>query len=258
MFVVHVGWYAVNSNTTKLFIRNSYGQGKNWALSAGANMVTEDGFALYNWTDYPTRPLLFVGNDGSATINNLSGGTLTLQKNSTHVPALIFQGAVSGSNIEAGDDYLTTYVGGSRRLTILSNGNVGIGTDDLVNFNLATANYKLAVAGKFIAEEVRVKLKSTWPDYVFKPSYKLLSIAEVKAYIDQNQHLPGMPSAQEVAQDGLNLGEVNKLLVQKVEELTLYLIEKDKEVREQKEALSRQEDRLSRLEEQLNKLHRVK
>ena len=124
---LQLGGSAVNSNTTKLFIRNSYGQGKNWALSAGANMVTEDGFALYNWTDYPTRPLLFVGNDGSATINNLSGGTLTLQKNSTHVPALIFQGAVSGSNIEAGDDYLTTYVGGSRRLTILSNGNVGIG-----------------------------------------------------------------------------------------------------------------------------------
>ncbi|MBB6499792.1 hypothetical protein [Pedobacter cryoconitis] len=254
---LQVGGSAVNSNTTKLFIRNNYGEGKNWALSAGANMITEHGFALYNWTDFPTRPLLFIGNDGSAIINNISGGTLTLQKNSTHIPALIFQGVTSATSIEAGDDYLTTYLGGSRRLTILSNGNVGIGTDDQVNFNLATANYKLAVAGKFIAEEVNVKLKSTWPDYVFKPSYNLLPIAEVKSYIDQNQHLPGMPSAQDVGQNGLNLGEMNRLLVQKVEELTLYLIAKDKEVREQQEALSRQEDRLGKLEEQLNKLYLV-
>ena len=86
----------------------------------------------------------------------------------------------------------------------------------------------LAVAGSAVATSFTVKTVANWPDYVFKPEYQLPSLQEVKSYIDQNHHLPEMPSATEVAQDGLNLGEVNKLLAKKVEELTLYLIEQQK------------------------------
>lgn len=101
-------------------------------------------------------------------------------------------------------------------------GNVGIGTTD-------SKGYKLAVNGSVIATSVTVKLYPNWPDYVFKKDYRLPSLTEVKTYIDKNQHLPEIPSAAEIAKDGLNLGDMNKLLMKKVEELTLYLIEKDNE-----------------------------
>ena len=96
-----------------------------------------------------------------------------------------------------------------------------------------TGNNKLAVGGGVIAESVTVKLQANWPDYVFEKNYQLPSLTDVKTYVDQNHHLPEIPSEQEVAKNGVNLGEMNKLLLKKVEELTLYLIEKDKEVKAQ-------------------------
>jgi len=77
------------------------------------------------------------------------------------------------------------------------------------------------------AKQVYVQLTG-WPDYVFKKDYKLMPLQEVKSYIDQNHHLPDMPTASDVEKDGLNLGDMNKLLTKKMEELTLYLIEQEK------------------------------
>ncbi len=102
-------------------------------------------------------------------------------------------------------------------------GNVGIGVTD-------TKGYKLAVGGSMIAEKIKVKLKTAWPDYVFAPEYTLPSLQEVEAHIKQYQHLPDMPSAKEVAAEGIDLGEMNRKLLQKVEELTLYIIDLKKEV----------------------------
>ncbi|QJD95748.1 hypothetical protein HH214_07630 [Mucilaginibacter robiniae] len=118
-------------------------------------------------------------------------------------------------------------------------GSVGIGT--------ANPDAKLAVNGTIHSKEVRVDLNN-WPDYVFKSSYNLKSLAEVKSYIDQNHHLPDMPSEQEVAKEGINLGEMNKLLTKKVEELTLYLIEKDKQMDELK---INQQKKTNKLQESL-------
>jgi hypothetical protein len=117
-------------------------------------------------------------------------------------------------------------------------GNVGIGT--------TTPDTKLAVNGTIHSKEVKVDLTS-WPDYVFKPAYKLPSLLEVKNYIDENQHLPDMPSETEVAKNGINLGEMNKILVKKVEELTLYQIE-------QQEKGKQQDARIVTLEKALSKL----
>jgi len=127
-------------------------------------------------------------------------------------------------------------------------GNVGIGTVDNASWKLATSTYKLAVNGSAIATSMVVKLQANWPDYVFRSDYRLPSLAEVKAYVDQNHHLPDMPSEQEVADNGLNLGEINKQLTKKVEELTLYLIEQNKQLAEQKkvnQSLQEQIDKLS-------------
>jgi hypothetical protein len=109
----------------------------------------------------------------------------------------------------------------SEALRITSNGSVGIGTID-------TKGYKLAVAGSAIATSVTVKLQGEWGDYVFKPTYKLPSLEDVKSYIDRNQHLPEMPCAAEVQKQGINLGEIVRLQMKKIEELTLYLIEQQK------------------------------
>lgn len=88
----------------------------------------------------------------------------------------------------------------------------------------------LAVNGKILATEVEVALKSSWPDYVFDEDYKLSPLSEVEKFIKENGHLPGIPSAQEVKDNGLSLGEMNKNLMEKVEELTLYVIQLQKEV----------------------------
>lgn len=145
----------------------------------------------------------------------------------------------------------------SSKILILDNsGNVGIGT-----VKNATG-YKLSVNGSAIATSMTVQLYGSWPDYVFKTDYHLPSLQEVKAYIDQYQHLPDMPSETEVAKNGINLGEMNNLLTKKVEELTLYLIEQKEEMekqnKQQQEKISSQEERISKLEQSLEQLLKVK
>ncbi len=106
---------------------------------------------------------------------------------------------------------------------LLVQGNVGIGTISI------PSGYKLAVDGKIICEEVKVKDSGSWPDHVLEAGYDLMPLAEVEDYIAEHQHLPDVPSAKEVAADGLSLGETQALLLQKIEELTLYVIDLKKE-----------------------------
>lgn len=140
---------------------------------------------------------------------------------------------------------------------MVSSGNVGIGTTD-------TKGYKLAVNGNVIATSMIVKLYANWPDYVFKKSYKLPSLLEVKSYIDKNQHLPEMPSETDVKQNGINLGEMNKILTKKIEEPTLYLIDQQNQSsttgadKLQQENSKQQNTRIAALEAALSKLTTTK
>jgi len=102
-----------------------------------------------------------------------------------------------------------------------TNGNVGIGTSD-------TKGYKFAVAGKVVVEEITVKLSASWPDYVFSSSYRLPSLSELERFIIVHRHLPEIASADEVGKNGVDVGAMNVLLLKKVEELTLYIIELEK------------------------------
>lgn len=108
------------------------------------------------------------------------------------------------------------------RMTIDNNGNVGIGTEN--------PDAKLSVNGLIHTKEVKVDLIG-WPDYVFEENYELLSLEETENYINKNGHLPNIPSALEVEKNGVNLGEINKKLLEKIEELTLHLIELNKEIK---------------------------
>jgi hypothetical protein len=117
---------------------------------------------------------------------------------------------------------------GNIRLDV-SGGHVAIGGVVLTGANAAA--YKLAVNGKVICEEVKVKLSSSgWPDYVFANNYQLRPLADVEKFIQQNKHLPNIPAAAEIEKNGLEVGDMQKRMMEKIEELTLYVIELQKQV----------------------------
>lgn len=115
-----------------------------------------------------------------------------------------------------------------------SNGKIYIG--DTPDYPTATGEYKLYVEGGILTEKVKVALRSTanWADYVFADDYKLKPLKEVETFIKTNNHLPGIESAQELVEKGLDLGEMQAKQMGKIEELTLYIIEQDKKIEQQK------------------------
>ncbi|MCD0473275.1 hypothetical protein LPB87_02595 [Flavobacterium sp. EDS] len=131
-------------------------------------------------------------------------------------------------------DYLLEHkfvVRGSAKIegNILTDSNIGIGTSNFVD---GADTYRLSVKGKIRAEEIKVY--NTWADYVFSKDYKLPNLKEVEKYIAENGHLPNVPSAKEVTEKGLELGEMVKIQQEKIEELTLYLIQQNKDMEELK------------------------
>ena len=109
-------------------------------------------------------------------------------------------------------------------------GNVGIGS--------TAPDAKLAVKGTVHAQEVKVDLSVPGPDYVFESDYKMPSLSELRNFISQNKHLPEVPSAKELEKDGINVGEMKMLLLKKIEELTLYMLEQQNEVNSLKAEVS--------------------
>ncbi len=132
-------------------------------------------------------------------------------------------------------DYLPEHklvVRGSSKIegNILTDANIGIGTN---KFDDGTDIYRLSVNG--FVRATKVKVYNTWADYVFNKEYNLRSLNDLEAYIKENGHLPNVPSAKEVEQKGLDLGDMSKIQQEKIEELTLYLIQQNKEIQELKE-----------------------
>ncbi len=113
---------------------------------------------------------------------------------------------------------------------VRESGNVGIGVSD-------PGDYKLAVNGTIRSKEVIVET-ANWADYVFEPDYKLKSLDEIEQFIKENGHLPDIPSATQVQKNGVGLAEMNILLLKKVEELTLYIIDQQKEINSLKSDLT--------------------
>lgn len=128
---------------------------------------------------------------------------------------------------------------GTRNYSVYANGDlkvtsqVFIGTTETDEDN--GAGYELLVDGQALVEEVKVKNSTSWPDFVFEDSYELPALESVATYIEEEGHLPGIPSAAEIDEaGGFNLGEMQKKQLQKIEELTLYLIDLQKENQELK------------------------
>jgi len=141
------------------------------------------------------------------------------------------------SNSSPGPNQNVTW--GLPKMLITRGGNVGIGTNSFGGL------YRLYVAGKIAAwEEIKVFTNgSSFPDYVFDANYKLRSLEDTETYIKENHHLPEVPSAAEIAKDGMSLNGMSEILLKKVEELTLHLIEMKKENEELKKRLEKLENK---------------
>jgi hypothetical protein len=113
--------------------------------------------------------------------------------------------------------------------------------------SINVSGYKLFVKGGILTEEIRVALASTWADYVFKKDYKLPSLQAVEKHIQEKGHLINVPSADEVAASGINLGEMSKIQQEKIEELTLYIIEQNKINEKQAQILKKQNQEIEAL-----------
>ncbi|NHA05363.1 prefoldin subunit [Mucilaginibacter sp. HC2] len=241
------------NNTARLFGTVSLGStGVMGFSSASPNLAGNDvGFSRLSPGTIAIGNGSAGGTTGTLILNSLGIGTTAPQANIevnnnsyTNGNQLIVSGSeptryygVIGTTIPSGHTVLSfgvksNYTNYFQTLNLVDD-NVGIGTTD-------PKGYKLAVNGSVIATSMTVKVYANWPDYVFKKDYQLPSLQSVKTYIDQNQHLPEVPSEQDIAKNGLNLGEMNKVLMKKVEELTLYLIEKDKKDTEQNTKISLQ------------------
>lgn len=188
--------------------------------------------------DFIARQGNFVAEQGNVTamqnitsqMGNItaSNGSIIATLGNISAPA---GNIAAGSNLSAGADLV---VGGNASVTgdanvtgnALITGNVRVG-----NLTGMPSGHEVAVGGSIIAEEVVVKLQTNWPDYVFEADYPKPDIKEWEQYIAQNKHLPGMPSAADISKkDGVEVGEMQRLLLEKVEQLTLIIIEQQKQI----------------------------
>lgn len=162
--------------------------------------------------------------------NSPSGSWVTLTSPRSSPGIAMSEGDGSGNILRRWDTYVkggyfhiadnNASITGSR-FTITTTGNVGIGTAEPIE--------KFEVNGTIRAKEIKVEA-ANWPDYVFEKNYKMQSLSELEAFVKENNHLPGIPSKSEVQEKGISLGEMNRKLLEKVEELTLYIIELKKEI----------------------------
>jgi hypothetical protein len=197
-------------------------------------ILTNSGYVGIGTSIVPQNPLEIVG-----VANEVN---LLIRNNGSNGARTYLTSFLGKSSIQTDKDFTISTTGGgtwSDKFVLTNAGNVGIGT--------VNPQSLLAVNGTITSKEVNVTLTG-WSDYVFHTSYNLRPLSQVESFIKENKHLPEIPSAKEVEANGVNLGEMDALLLKKIEELTLYMIEMKKENEEMKK-----ENKLMKQEIQLLK-----
>jgi hypothetical protein len=177
--------------------------------------------------DLPTIALTFGNSNGG-----IAGEGIASNRSNT----------LAGTN-RYGLDFYTDY---ANRMSITNTGNVGIGVR-------APAN-KLEVCGTIRATEVLVQ--AGWCDYVFEKDYKLRPLAAVQQFVDQNKHLPDVPSAPEIEAGGIRVAQMDSIMIKKIEELTLYLVDQNKQLAAQNLQLAEQDKQIGQLRQKLEMLEK--
>lgn len=205
-------WLGSQTSTGSIYRDGSIGLGNTTPFKKITIKTSELGDGVWV-TSNSTSQIAMLSNLGQSYWNGLtqSGDNMILW---------------AGSNInqaDAGALVIGPWTSANAGLRILPSGNVGIGT-------ATPGSFKLAVEGKIGAREVRVTNTNPWPDYVFSPRYDLLPLKQVDAYIQQNGHLPDVPTEKEIHKDGYDLSKMDATLLKKIEELTLHMIELNKKM----------------------------
>ncbi|MBC8172283.1 MAG: hypothetical protein H7X71_00130, partial [Chitinophagales bacterium] len=146
----------------------------------------------------------------------------------------IISGATSSTNIAIDNNEIMARIDGAVSTLHLNNdgGNVSMcyaSGNVMIGASVPATGYLLSVDGKIMCEELKVQLSESWPDYVFADDYKLMNLYELEKSIQKNNHLPNIPSAKEIETNGIAVGEMQKMMMEKIEELTLYIIELKKQ-----------------------------
>jgi hypothetical protein len=267
---VATGTLALALNTSGNY-NTAYGHQSLNSNLTGSNNVASGYQALYNNNgSYNTASGLVSMYSNTSGATNSAFGSASLQNNTTGGAntAIGFQalfnnltgtnnvalGQTAGSaittgsgNISIGFNAQVPVATASNQLSIGNwiygiNGSIGIGT-----INVNDINYKLFVETGIRTRKLTVD-QLTWPDFVFKKGYELPSLSGVKKYIDENGHLPGLPSADSVRDNGIDVGSNQAMLLKKIEELTLYLLQQNQKLEQQGEALQSQQKKIDQLE----------
>ena len=197
---------------------NSRRSSQNTYLGMEAGILDNSAFSIEYNTIAGNQSNILGGSNTNRVKNTWIGYQAGYNNNGS---GNVFLGFQAGYN-STGSNQL--YIDNSNTTNPLIYGNftnnaLGINTRQLSD---AGTNYTLSINGKMRANEVKVY--TGWADYVFEPGYRLRSLRQVKRYIQQHRHLPDVPSAKEVKQQGIFVGETQATLLRKIEELTLYML----------------------------------
>jgi hypothetical protein len=138
----------------------------------------------------------------------------------------VMLGAEAGSNVVIDNNEIIARNNGAISTLFMQNNG---GTVQIGNVAVPTG-YTLSVAGKAICTELRVQLTGAWPDYVFDEKYKLPDFNTLRNYIKENKHLPNIPAAKDIEKSGMEVGDMQRRMMEKIEELTLYVLELEKKI----------------------------
>jgi len=257
--------HQLNFNDGGIFYRNGWPSSNSWGQWRTVLIENENGNVGIG-TNTPLEKLTIAGGHGDTKLRLFSTGNGSDQPSNLSLwasePGVTYYGTGIGYNVNGspyygridnsrGSSYVRFLPGETKFefqngsgnyinnvLVIKESGNIGIGT--------TYPEAKLTVKGKIVASEIQVKDVGNIPDYVFKPDYELMSLSKVEDFVKLNQHLPEVPSEKEFKENGMNMAEMNVLLLKKIEELTLYAIEQNKVIEEIKQTLKNQNKKIKK------------
>jgi hypothetical protein len=236
-----------------------------------------DGRIIWNFDN--SKRFDIYGNSNfknSVTVNGNITGNSIIPKKTLRLPSIYAsannnyfkEGTGDGGSLTTYNTFLRLHYGMAIGSPFTSNGNGGFEEKATISFNgrsgdiftlgkigigtTKTGSHKLAVDGSIGAKEIKVE--TVWSDFVFDEDYDLKSIEEVEQYIKENGHLSEIPDQETVEKDGVNLGEMNAKLLQKIEELTLYTIDINKRLKSQNEHLEQLEQENLKLKKEVSAL----